>query len=84
MFIKFLFIALFSLVSVAFVTLLERKILSIVGLRLGPYKVSLIGILQPIADAIKLANKQVNLLVNFSFFFYYMSRILMLLRSLIL
>lgn len=72
------------LLSVAFVTLLERKVLGVIGLRLGPYKVSFLGILQPIFDALKLANKQVNLISNFSFFFYYFTSFSILFRGLIL
>lgn len=59
------------LVSVAFLTLLERKFLRIIGTRLGPNKVGFFGLLQPFSDALKLSNKQPNSLSNFSFFFYY-------------
>lgn len=72
-----LFVILPILISVAFLTLLERKVLRLVGVRVGPNKVSFYGFLQPIGDALKLANKQVNILRNFSFFFYYLRRILM-------
>lgn len=68
----------------AFLTLLERKLLGIVGLRLGPNKVSVLGILQPIADAGKLANKQVNMISNFSFFFYYIRALFILSGSIYL
>lgn len=47
------------LISVAFVTLLERKILGLTQYRYGPNKVSVYGILQPIRDAIKLFTKEV-------------------------
>lgn len=70
-----------ALIGVAFLTLLERKVLRIVGFRLGPNKVSFYGIFQPLADAFKLANKRVNLLNNFSFFFYYLSSFFILLMS---
>lgn len=64
------------LVSVAFITLAERKILRLTGRRQGPNKVSLQGILQPLADALKLANKSVNTISNFSIAMYYISVII--------
>lgn len=69
---KNLFTILGVLVSVAFMTLLERKVLGIVGFRLGPLKVYLLGVIQPISDAVKLATKQDNYIsnsINFLFFF---------------
>lgn len=49
------------LISIAFFTLLERKVLGYSHLRIGPNKVSLMGLIQPIADAIKLFLKQILL-----------------------
>ena len=46
------------LVNVAFLTLLERKILGLGQSRKGPNKVSLGGVPQPFADAIKLFIKE--------------------------
>lgn len=55
--IDFLISILGVLLSVAFFTLIERKIIGYSQLRKGPTKTRIIGILQPIADAVKLFNK---------------------------
>lgn len=46
------------LLSVAFFTLFERKVIGLFHSRLGPNKVSFIGLVQPLLDAFKLLTKQ--------------------------
>lgn len=53
----------FVLINVAFITLLERKILGYSQRRVGPNKPSFVGLLQPIADAVKLFIK--NFIVSY-------------------
>lgn len=54
----FVFTLILVLVNVAFITLMERKILGLSQLRKGPSKVGFAGILQPVSDAIKLFLKE--------------------------
>jgi NADH:ubiquinone oxidoreductase subunit H len=71
--VDYLVLLIFVLVNVAFITLLERKILGYSQSRVGPNKPSFIGLLQPIADAVKLFIK--NFIVSYKtikLVFYFM------------
>lgn len=89
-------IMLMLLLSVAFLVLLERKLLRRVQLRTGPYNVGWFGILQTIMDRLKLLNKPSAINNKNSFMFlivilgmsymrnYYMLMVLMLRRIILI
>lgn len=72
------------LIGVAFLTLLERKVLGYIQIRKGPNKLGIIGILQPFSDAIKLFTKE-QTYPNFSnYIIYYFSPVVGFILSLII
>lgn len=75
---------LIALIAIAFYTLVERKLLGYIQLRKGPNKVILIGLPQPLADAIKLFLKEQILPVRANKSPFIIAPIISLLLSLLL
>nr|UPL65480.1 NADH dehydrogenase subunit 1 [Cryptorhamphus sp.] len=79
----YVFMLICILVSVGFVTLLERSVLGYIQLRKGPNKVGFLGLLQPFSDGIKLFFKEQSYPYMSNFMIYYFSPVFLLSLSFI-
>nr|ALO20652.1 NADH dehydrogenase subunit 1 [Cladonema pacificum] len=76
--IKFIIILIPILIAVAYLTLAERKVLGYTQTRKGPNVVGIYGLLQPLADGVKLFTKEMVIPNHVSLFLYFFSPILAL------
>nr|YP_009339291.1 NADH dehydrogenase subunit 1 [Eulimnogammarus cyaneus]APL97181.1 NADH dehydrogenase subunit 1 [Eulimnogammarus cyaneus] len=84
MLVSYLILLVMVLISVAFITLMEQKILAGAQIRVGPNYTGLWGLLQPFADAVKLLSKEGMSTRFASLKIYYLSPVISLMLSLLM
>ena len=80
---KVLLIEVPLLIAVAYVTLAERKIMASMQLRKGPNVVGFAGLLQPLADGLKLFSKETILPTHANLIIFIIAPILSLILALL-
>lgn len=83
-FLRLILLILFVIVGVAYLTLLERKLLGYIQNRKGPNKVGFVGIFQPFSDAIKLLSKEVFYVFKSNYNLYYISPVLLFIMIIVM
>nr|WQF69073.1 NADH dehydrogenase subunit 1 [Amblyomma nodosum] len=82
--ILFLILLIMALISVAFFTLLERKIMGYCQIRKGPNKTGILGLFQPFSDALKLFSKEMNFMFYLNLLIYLISPIMSIFMMLLM
>jgi NADH-quinone oxidoreductase subunit H len=75
---KIVVIAVPIMLSVAYITLAERKVIGYIQVRIGPNRVGPRGLLQPIADGLKLVMKEIIIPTNANRFLFVIAPLLAL------
>src|SRR6266403_751422 len=80
--IKIVAIAVPLIISVAYLTLAERKIIGYMQVRIGPNRVGFKGLLQPFADVIKLVLKEIIIPTGANKFLFIIAPVLTIMPAL--